>query len=121
MYFTLISDSPVYAGAGVADSEQISPPTSQAGEAAMSFSNLTQEKNSPEIQFAEVNGDYSCDLAAKTSLKLGNSFGMAKSFPRNYVTAHPSYLKTLGQAHSSWIFGAVAELVDNARDAKATK
>nr|XP_048334651.1 MORC family CW-type zinc finger protein 3-like isoform X5 [Ziziphus jujuba var. spinosa] len=40
---------------------------------------------------------------------------------RNYVRADPSYLKTLGQAHSGWIFGAIAELVDNARDAKATK
>ncbi|XP_057773835.1 uncharacterized protein LOC130993107 isoform X2 [Salvia miltiorrhiza] len=106
---------------GVADSEQISPPTSQAGESALSFSNLTRNKTSPEIQCAEVNGDYSCDLAAKTRSKLGNSDGMVKSFQRNYVTAHPSYLKTLGQAHSSWIFGAVAELVDNARDAKATK
>ncbi|PON44823.1 Histidine kinase-like ATPase, C-terminal domain containing protein [Parasponia andersonii] len=40
---------------------------------------------------------------------------------KNYVRADPSYLKTLGQAHSAWIFGAIAELVDNARDAKATK
>ncbi|XP_042005568.1 ATPase MORC2-like [Salvia splendens] len=78
------------AGAGVADSDQISPPTSQS-------------------------------QAAKASSQLGNSVETVKSFQRNYVTAHPSYLKTLGQAHSSWIFGAVAELVDNARDAKATK
>lgn len=40
---------------------------------------------------------------------------------KNYVRADPSYLRTLGQAHSGWIFGAVAELVDNSRDAKATK
>ncbi|THG22150.1 hypothetical protein TEA_023593 [Camellia sinensis var. sinensis] len=40
---------------------------------------------------------------------------------KNFVQAHPSYLKTLGQAHSGWIFGAIAELVDNSRDAKATK
>ncbi|XP_030495618.2 uncharacterized protein LOC115711423 isoform X2 [Cannabis sativa] len=40
---------------------------------------------------------------------------------KNYVRADPSYLKTLGQAHSGWIFGAIAELVDNARDANATK
>lgn len=110
----------VYAGAGVADSEQSSPPTSQAGEAVMSISNLTQDKTS-EIQCDEVNGDYSCDLTAKDSSKLRNSVGTIASSQRNYVTAHPSYLKTLGQAHSSWIFGAVAELVDNARDAKATK
>ncbi|KAJ4844719.1 hypothetical protein Tsubulata_007711 [Turnera subulata] len=40
---------------------------------------------------------------------------------KNYARAHPSYLQTLGQAHSGWIFGAIAELVDNSRDAKATK
>ncbi|KAG9137004.1 hypothetical protein Leryth_013841 [Lithospermum erythrorhizon] len=40
---------------------------------------------------------------------------------KNNIEVHPSYLKTLGQAHSGWIFGAIAELVDNARDAKATK
>lgn len=40
---------------------------------------------------------------------------------KNYVRADPSYLKTLGQAHAGWLFGAIAELVDNARDAKATK
>ncbi|KAK1432479.1 hypothetical protein QVD17_09376 [Tagetes erecta] len=39
---------------------------------------------------------------------------------KNYVCAHPSYLKTLGQTHSDWIFGAIAEFVDNSRDAKAT-
>lgn len=87
----------------------------------MSFSNLTQDKASPEIQCDEVNGDYSCDLAAKVGRKLGDSVGTISSSQRNFVTAHPSYLKTLGQAHSSWIFGAVAELVDNAIDAKATK
>ncbi|KAI3725743.1 hypothetical protein L1987_65535 [Smallanthus sonchifolius] len=40
---------------------------------------------------------------------------------KNYACAHPSYLKTLGQSHSDWIFGAVAEFVDNSRDAKATE
>jgi len=38
----------------------------------------------------------------------------------NFVRADPSYLKTLGQAHSGWIFGAIAELVDNSRDANAS-
>ncbi|MCL7046277.1 hypothetical protein MKW94_018625, partial [Papaver nudicaule] len=31
------------------------------------------------------------------------------------------YLETLGQTHSGWIFGAIAEIVDNSKDAKATK
>ncbi|XP_019172421.1 PREDICTED: MORC family CW-type zinc finger protein 3-like [Ipomoea nil] len=43
------------------------------------------------------------------------------SLVRNYVRTDPSYLKTLGHTHSGWIFGAIAELVDNSRDAKATK
>lgn len=43
------------------------------------------------------------------------------SVEKNYAQADPSYLGTLGQTQSSWIFGAIAELVDNSRDAKATK
>ncbi|XP_043713246.1 MORC family CW-type zinc finger protein 3-like [Telopea speciosissima] len=41
------------------------------------------------------------------------------SFGENFVRVDPSYLKTLGQTHSGWVFGAIAELVDNSRDAKA--
>lgn len=73
----------------------------------------------PEQQCREVDEDSSCDLKAKGS--NGDSLGPSRSIERNFATAHPSYLKTLGQAHSSWIFGAIAELVDNSRDAKATK
>ncbi|AES95376.2 CW-type zinc finger protein [Medicago truncatula] len=40
---------------------------------------------------------------------------------KNSVKIDQSYLKTLGQAHSGWIFGGIAELVDNSSDAKATK
>ncbi|KAJ6332706.1 hypothetical protein OIU76_025723 [Salix suchowensis] len=40
---------------------------------------------------------------------------------KNYAQAHPSYLETLGQVHYAWIFGAIAELVDNSRDAEATR
>ncbi|MCO5602330.1 hypothetical protein L7F22_056460 [Adiantum nelumboides] len=39
----------------------------------------------------------------------------------SFAQTHPSYLETLGQTHASWIFGALAELIDNARDAKATR
>ncbi|KAI5066878.1 hypothetical protein GOP47_0017406 [Adiantum capillus-veneris] len=38
-----------------------------------------------------------------------------------FARTHPSYMETLGQMHASWIFGAIAELVDNARDAGATR
>ncbi|CAM6084749.1 unnamed protein product [Calypogeia fissa] len=34
---------------------------------------------------------------------------------------HPTYLRTLAQTHASWAFGGIAELVDNARDAHATR
>ncbi|KAI3946562.1 hypothetical protein MKW92_042920 [Papaver armeniacum] len=36
-------------------------------------------------------------------------------------SSYPSYLATLGHSHDGWIFGAIAELIDNSRDAKATK
>ncbi|KAG9456636.1 hypothetical protein H6P81_001144 [Aristolochia fimbriata] len=41
------------------------------------------------------------------------------SFKKNYMRTDPSYLVTLSHTHSGWIFGAIAELVDNSRDAKA--
>ncbi|XP_044981269.1 uncharacterized protein LOC123448403 isoform X11 [Hordeum vulgare subsp. vulgare] len=40
---------------------------------------------------------------------------------RNFVKTNPRYLRTLGQTHAGWIFGAVAELVDNSRDAGASR
>lgn len=41
--------------------------------------------------------------------------------PSSFVKTDPSYLRTLGQTHSGWIFGAIAELIDNSRDAKAAR
>ncbi|KAL2242169.1 UNVERIFIED_CONTAM: MORC family CW-type zinc finger protein 3, partial [Sesamum indicum] len=108
-------------GLRIVAAEISSPPGSLAGEASMSNSDLIEDRISAQQRYPEVIGDYSCDLKAIGSNRLGNSVGPIRSFERNYVTAHPSYLKTLGQAHSSWIFGAIAELVDNSRDAKATK
>lgn len=68
---------------------------------------------------------YTGDLPIPSRAESCNrSVGIAKGQGRpvkNYVCAHPSYLITLGQTHSDWIFGAVAELVDNSRDAQATK
>uniref|UniRef100_A0A8R7K4D5 Morc S5 domain-containing protein n=1 Tax=Triticum urartu TaxID=4572 RepID=A0A8R7K4D5_TRIUA len=40
---------------------------------------------------------------------------------RNFIKTNPSYLRTLGQTHAGWIFGAVAELIDNSRDAGASR
>ncbi|KAL0432620.1 UNVERIFIED_CONTAM: ATPase MORC2B [Sesamum latifolium] len=108
-------------GLKIVAAEISSPPGSLAGEASMSNSDLIEDRISAQQRYPEVIGDYSCDLKAIGSNRLGNSVAPNRSSERNYVTAHPSYLKTLGQAHSSWIFGAIAELVDNSRDAKATK
>lgn len=46
---------------------------------------------------------------------------MAGSTLRSGTRVHPSHLETLEQMHAAWVFGAVAELIDNARDAKATR
>ncbi|XP_016201338.1 MORC family CW-type zinc finger protein 3 isoform X3 [Arachis ipaensis] len=54
-------------------------------------------------------------------LKSKTHMNQDRLFEKNYIRADPSYLKTLGQAHSGWIFGGIAELVDNSRDAKASK
>ncbi|PWZ07216.1 MORC family CW-type zinc finger protein 3 [Zea mays] len=40
---------------------------------------------------------------------------------KNFIVADPSYLRTLSQTHASWIFGAIAELIDNSRDAGASR
>ncbi|KAL6993329.1 hypothetical protein U1Q18_011446 [Sarracenia purpurea var. burkii] len=62
---------------------------------------------------------------AVVSRRMGNTQNMYAGqnglLEKNYAQTHPSYLKTLGQAHSGWIFGAIAELVDNSRDAEANK
>ncbi|KQK17640.1 hypothetical protein BRADI_1g35820v3 [Brachypodium distachyon] len=40
---------------------------------------------------------------------------------KNFVSTDPTYLWTLSQTHAGWIFGAIAELVDNSRDAGASR
>ncbi|CAL5048731.1 unnamed protein product [Urochloa decumbens] len=40
---------------------------------------------------------------------------------KNFIVADPSYLRTLSQTHAGWIFGAIAELIDNSRDAGASR
>jgi len=40
---------------------------------------------------------------------------------RSLVRTDPSYLRTLSQTHAGWAFGAIAELIDNSRDANATR
>lgn len=43
-----------------------------------------------------------------------------KLHPRT-MTVHPKFLNSLEVTHTDWIFGGVAELIDNARDAGATR
>ena len=45
----------------------------------------------------------------------------ASTLTKNFVSTDPSYLRTLSQTHAGWIFGAIAELVDNSRDAGAAR
>uniref|UniRef100_A0ACD5TZT0 Uncharacterized protein n=1 Tax=Avena sativa TaxID=4498 RepID=A0ACD5TZT0_AVESA len=40
---------------------------------------------------------------------------------RNFVSTDPNYIQTLSQTHAGWIFGAIAELIDNSRDAGASR
>ncbi|WVZ79374.1 hypothetical protein U9M48_026956 [Paspalum notatum var. saurae] len=40
---------------------------------------------------------------------------------KNFFVSNPSFLRTLSEAHDSWIFGALAELIDNSRDARASR
>lgn len=64
-----------------------------------------------EVKNAQTSGPQCDDISSK----------LKGPVEKNYAQADPSYLETLGQTHDSWIFGAIAELVDNSRDAKATK
>ncbi|XP_024389114.1 uncharacterized protein [Physcomitrium patens] len=58
----------------------------------------------------------------KNIISCGDSGSvMAGSTLRSGTRVHPSHLETLEQMHAAWVFGAVAELIDNARDAKATR
>jgi hypothetical protein len=40
---------------------------------------------------------------------------------KNFFILNPSFLQTLGEAHDCWIFGALAELIDNSRDAGSSR
>ncbi|WOK98111.1 MORC family CW-type zinc finger protein 4-like isoform X1 [Canna indica] len=59
----------------------------------------------------------SFERSTNTSYPLSN----VDVLPKNFVRTDPSYLRTLGQTHAGWIFGAIAELVDNSRDANAIR
>ncbi|KAK9284934.1 hypothetical protein L1049_024115 [Liquidambar formosana] len=80
------------------------------------------DKCSPNRKFPPGMGDHHAhESRVETCSRPQPSAVQYDLLEKNYVRADPSYLKTLGQAHSGWIFGAIAELVDNSRDAKASK
>ncbi|GAY59448.1 hypothetical protein CUMW_194530 [Citrus unshiu] len=86
-------------------------------------SDTSEDNFSPVLKFSPVVGDrLSSESTIETcSRPEPRAVKQAGPLEKNFVRADPSYLQTLGQAHSGWIFGAIAELVDNSRDAKATK
>ncbi|CAN4083620.1 unnamed protein product [Withania somnifera] len=87
------------------------------GKGSGSTSSVIEDTCSPYNEKAVV-GARTCDLSAKAT---GKTNQQNLSLESNFVRANPSFLNTLSHAHSGWIFGAIAELVDNSRDAKATK
>lgn len=82
--------------------------------------NARVDQNSPDADLPQMFSEFTAQESIKDV--HFHSLGTEGACPeRNFVRADPTYLKTLGQAHSGWIFGAIAELVDNSRDAKATR
>lgn len=82
-----------------------------------------EDNGSPSDRFQGSNEDHHGGNTA-TETRRRHQPVAAKQVPpseKNYAQAHPSYLETLGQVHYAWIFGAIAELVDNSRDAEATR
>lgn len=78
--------------------------------------NMLEDKCSPDHKSVEVVGDHESD---NSHISEPNDMTKNGLVVKNFAKTDPSYLKTLGQIHSGWIFGAVAELVDNSRDAEA--
>ncbi|TMW96442.1 hypothetical protein EJD97_007354 [Solanum chilense] len=96
------------------------PSECPVGKASGSTSHVIEDACSPCNEEAVV-GAQTCDLSAKVSGRPEKTNVQNISLESNFVHANPSYLKTLGHTHSGWSFGAIAEFVDNSRDAKATK
>ncbi|KAG0499146.1 hypothetical protein HPP92_003837 [Vanilla planifolia] len=79
-----------------------------------------------EIQFEDVNMNSRTLQAASDKIMHSGASNLSatklsSSLQRNFVKTDPSYLTTLSQSHSGWVFGAIVELVDNSRDAHAKR
>ncbi|TVU08199.1 hypothetical protein EJB05_41591, partial [Eragrostis curvula] len=63
-----------------------------------------------------------CESVEDSPRVLNPTVKKQKTSPtKNFISADPSYLRTLSQTHAGWIFGAIAELIDNSRDAGASR
>ncbi|KAK3130843.1 hypothetical protein QOZ80_6BG0498700 [Eleusine coracana subsp. coracana] len=63
-----------------------------------------------------------CESVEDGPRVLNPSVKKQKTSPtKKFVSVDPSYLRTLSQTHAGWIFGAIAELIDNSRDAGASR
>ncbi|KAL5707255.1 hypothetical protein ACHQM5_025324 [Ranunculus cassubicifolius] len=89
---------------------------------------LKSDRYLQERDFKPPSGNHCTpDLSKQTSVRpyvIESKEGIStepNGVEKNYFQSHPKVLPSLSQSHSAWIFGAIAELVDNARDAKATK
>ncbi|KAJ3690595.1 hypothetical protein LUZ61_019759 [Rhynchospora tenuis] len=74
----------------------------------------------------EVTGDKAAFFIREVDASPPLSFGEAtnnlrsQSLKKNFLSNHPTILKALSHTHG-WIFGAIAELVDNSRDANSKR
>ncbi|KAF8405599.1 hypothetical protein HHK36_010506 [Tetracentron sinense] len=75
-----------------------------------------------DLKFPQAIGDHYARESRMEAHDRSQPIALKKygCLEKNFVRTDPSYLRTLGQSHSGWIFGAIAELIDNSRDAKAT-
>ncbi|XP_010270557.1 PREDICTED: protein MICRORCHIDIA 6-like [Nelumbo nucifera] len=89
----------------------------------MAGSNAPMVKDPPNLKFSQTTCNHNVYECREEACSRSQPIQLKQDVPleKNVVRVDPSYLRTLGQVHSGWIFGAIAELVDNSRDAKATK
>ncbi|XP_037493344.1 MORC family CW-type zinc finger protein 3 isoform X2 [Jatropha curcas] len=80
---------------------------------------ISEDNGMPCAKFLQTTGDHCYHELTKRHQPCNDKKG--GTLEKNYARADPSYLQTLGQTHSAWIFGAIAELVDNSRDANASR
>ncbi|KAJ3692644.1 hypothetical protein LUZ60_011739 [Juncus effusus] len=99
---------------------QITPPEVEINEGSQ------KEVVSMEVSadnLGSVQMDYNNNKSPPACHSSGEPAGAKKLafVMKNFSSTYPTYLKTLSQTHGAWIFGAIAELVDNSRDANSNR